>query len=1236
MYRALNSDLYAREQQAIDQRAGAGARLAQVLGEEESALRVGGNLASGVVSSAVQQGLSSFGNARARINVSSANLDGSEFDFLLPLYETRDHLVFTQTGIRRIDDRTMTNLGLGYRLWPTDNMMLGTNFFYDYDFSRQHQRMGMGLEYAQDFLRVSSNGYFRITDWKASQDFKDYHERVANGFDVRAQAWIPAYPQLGGKLVMTRFYGDQVGIFGPNNLQKNPQLITVGVDYTPVPLAGVSLQKTVNTRGDRDEFSVGLNLSWQLGLPLKVQLDPARVRFNRTLAGSRYDLVDRNNVIVLEYKKDTLFVVGKNQKVSGTESSKLTLNLDITSRYAITGVSWHGDDYFLAGGDVIYENGGYILVLPEWRETGLNHYVLEGRAMDEKGNLSSPFNVDVDVLPLDIKISLAGDLKGEEGQTLATGLNARTENGIGKVDWNAPEFIAAGGKFVQNETAKGDGYSLNYYAVLPPYNPDGKNDYTVQVTVTDGAGNVSNSASAKIVVEPRAITLTVPDTVSGNEKARVKLPYSVDTKSPITGFEWQAPEFIAKGGRVTVDKDTVWLTMPAWLQDGSNLYTLTLTAIDGQNRRSAPVTTQLSVSSASINLTLADSVSGVSGEKITVTPQVTAQAGLDRIDWQGDAFFSAGGQITANGQNGYAFTLPLWKKGADNRYTVRATAWDVQGRSSATLSMAVDVKPADITVTAPAKLEGTELDTLPVKISVASENTTVSDVQFSAKAFLAAGGNITGTAPDYQFVLPAWQATGNNQYTITITGKDDRGNLSEPATVNVTVSQAKITLTADTGVTGPESTTASVTPTVESLYGIDHYDIDAPAFKTAGGKVEVKDGVFQLTLPGFEIGGENRYPVTIKAVDKKGNMSAPLELNVVVTTRMLNANGQCSVVGGGGGYTGFIDKNTVDYQEARDYATLKALTDSGARYIYIPGNVEIEIPNQQTALFIKKGTTVFSDRGIDGSAGARLNVSYIDEQDYKFPVIVMDSDTRMSGIRYEGPYQGTTTKNTTIGIQTVNGSNNVEVDNMEMWGWPWAAVSAKRTSNVRVHHNFIHDNIKSALGYGVVVQNGDATAEVACNLFDANRHAIAGSGQSGEGYAAHHNLVLNGGGLGAYHQFDMHLYPSQNIAGAFMDITENWVDFGRYGTSNRSSIVVRGQPERGPINIKDNWFSQDWKVGSQYAVTGVYGAWVPTEAEIQKDNLFNVQFNYLNKGNNQCVIDWLGYSQSVNCTGVGY
>ncbi|UGS41411.1 inverse autotransporter beta domain-containing protein [Pseudocitrobacter corydidari] len=1235
VYHALYEDQESRAEAVAQARAGAGAKLAQALGQDASAERIsamGQSMASGLLSSAIQQNLSSLGTARVKMNISSAKLDGSEFDFLMPLLESRHHLFFSQTGIRRIDDRTMANLGLGYRFWPSDAEMLGANIFYDDDISRQHKRLGTGLEYARDFFRISANGYYRLSGWKRSRDFSDTHERVANGVDIRTEAWLPQLPQVGGTFSWARYYGDRVGVFGPDDLQNNPQLLTVGVNYTPVPLAGISVQKTMNTRGGSDAFSVALNVSWQPGVPLKSQLDPDNVRFHRTLAGSRYELVDRNNFIVLEYKKDRLFSVAPHQKISGVESSQLTLNLDITSRYAVTGIGWQGEDFFTAGGDVVYTNGAYVLSFPEWQTNGSNHYQLEGRAIDEKGNLSSPFRVEVDVLPMDVKISLAGDLKGEEEQTLAMGLNVRSLGAIGKVDWKAAEFFAAGGKFIQTRAATGDALSLNYSAVLPPYKANGENSYPVDVTVTDSAGNVSNTASARIVVEPRTIVLSMPAVVAGDEGERIALPLTIDSKTTVTHLEWDAPELIAHGGSVSVEEDKLWLTLPAWSDAGANRYTITVTASDDHNHRSAPVTSQISVASASITLALDEKLLGKSGGDVVVTPRVSTQSAVARIEWQGEGFFSAGGRVVQDGASGYRFTLPLWKKEGANRYILQAVAWDKQGRSSAPVNVSVEVEPVSIAVTAPDTLSGREQETVEASINVVAQGTTVSDVQFSADAFFAAGGKVTGTLPAYQLLMPAWQAKGNNHYTVTVSAKDAQGNISEPTTLAISVTQAPFTLTADTAITGFEASVTDITPEVQSLYGVARYEIDATEFKSAGGSIAEKGGTFRLTLPGFVVGGENSYPVTIRAIDKKGTVSAPLALNVVVTTRLLDGSGQCSVVGGGEGYAGQIDKESVNYQEARDYATLKALVDAGTPYIYIPGDVEIELPVSQNALFIKNGTTVFSDRGVNGSEGARLSIPYLSEETNKFPIIVMDSNTRMSGIRYEGPYKGTLTQNTTIGIQTVVGGKNVEVDNMELWGWPWAAVSVKTATDVRVHHSYIHDNIKSELGYGVVVQNGNATAEVACNLFNSNRHAIAGSGKSGEGYAAHHNLVLNGGGRGAYHQFDMHLFPSEGGAGAFMDVTQNWFDFGRYGTSNRSSIVVRGQPSEGPITVTDNWFSQPWKNGTQYAVDGEYGKWVPTVESILATNQFDVKFNYLEKGKNQCVIDWLSSSQSIHCS----
>ncbi|STI64883.1 putative invasin [Escherichia coli] len=80
--------------------------------------------------------------------------------------------------------------------------MSGINFFFDHDLSRYHSRAGIGAEYWRDYLKLSSNGYLRLTNWRSAPELdNDYEARPANGWDVRAEGWLPAWPHLGGKLV---------------------------------------------------------------------------------------------------------------------------------------------------------------------------------------------------------------------------------------------------------------------------------------------------------------------------------------------------------------------------------------------------------------------------------------------------------------------------------------------------------------------------------------------------------------------------------------------------------------------------------------------------------------------------------------------------------------------------------------------------------------------------------------------------------------------------------------------------------------------------------------------------------------------------------------------------------------------------------------------------------------------------------------------------------------------------
>ena len=142
-----------------------------------------------------------------------------------------------------------------------------------------------------------------------------------------------------------------------------------------------------------------------------------------------------------------------------------------------------------------------------------------------------------------------------------------------------------------------------------------------------------------------------------------------------------------------------------------------------------------------------------------------------------------------------------------------------------------------------------------------------------------------------------------------------------------------------------------------------------------------------------------------------------------------------------------------------------------------------------------------------------------------------------SGFRLEGPTRGIGSGNDRLEraiiifpFESVEPIRNIEVSNMEIFHWSGAAIDIRDNSvqsergrlfntnegAMRIRNNFIHHNRHGeGYGYGVVVGRG-AYALIEQNVFDENRHAIAGDSSDGKkdfsGYTARRNLILSGGG----------------------------------------------------------------------------------------------------------------------------
>ena len=304
--------------------------------------------ASGYTSSTTQQWLSQFGTARVQLNIDdSGNWDESAIDFLAPLYDNKNAVLFTQLGLRAPDGRTTGNIGMGVRTFYTDKWMFGGNVFFDDDFTGKNRRVGIGAEAWTDYLKLSANTYIGTTEWHSSRDFEDYNEKPADGYDIRAEGYLPTYPLLGARAMYEQYYGNDVALFDKDHLQSNPSAITVGLNYTPVPLvtAGIDYK---HGQDSMDETRFSLNFHYTLGQSWQSQMSSDQVALRRSLAGSRYDLVERNNEIILQYKKKddtavltdmTLTSVKDNSPADGIATNTVTLHAITSDNKAASNAS---------------------------------------------------------------------------------------------------------------------------------------------------------------------------------------------------------------------------------------------------------------------------------------------------------------------------------------------------------------------------------------------------------------------------------------------------------------------------------------------------------------------------------------------------------------------------------------------------------------------------------------------------------------------------------------------------------------------------------------------------------------------------------------------------------------------------------------------------------------------------------------------------------------------------------
>ncbi len=713
---------------------------------------------TGKAAQSVESWLNQFGTARVQVSVDNDfSLEDANLDVLLPVYDDKTNLLFTQLGARRADDRNIINTGMGYRHFQK-NWMWGANTFYDRQLSQNHhQRVGIGGELGWDYLKISANGYMRLTDWMASERYQDYDERAANGFDIRTEGYLPSWPQLGASVIFEQYYGDNVDLFNDeDNRQKDPYAVTVGLNYTPFTLITAGISQKMG-KGDTQDTQFNLSFSYAPGVSLDKQLDASQVAVKRSLLGSRMDLVNRNNTIVLDYRKQDLISLGLPAKIEGAESATFPISVVVNSKYGLDRIDWQADELLQHGGKIVQDkhSGQYSITLPNYQYGAVNnHYIVRGKAFDSRGNGSNSSEMDVFVAGYDAatwqsSTTVSPDTLVADGISTSTVTLHITGADQLPVTTIAPQ-LSATLKLTPSGSADVTSVAPMKNATVSAFNESAPGVYTATFT----SGNVAGTAD----ITPIASGKTALQT------ARILLQ-NADTRARLTTLSATKNHIMANGN------DAVTLTAEALTADG----------LPYQG-----VTVSWTADNAALGLSAAQSVTDEKGmASVTVTSLNVANAMVTATVEGGSSLQSEPLNFDADASTAQVMSLNLDKvqATANNADKVTLVANVVNAQNQPLKGAAVDwkVEQGIATLSAP-QVSTDELGN--AQITLAS--TVAGDVKVSARAgttnakmtdvisFAAdsASMNITDLKQDKTQAV----ANGTDAVIYTVTVTDANGN----------------------------------------------------------------------------------------------------------------------------------------------------------------------------------------------------------------------------------------------------------------------------------------------------------------------------------------------------------------------------------------------------------------------------------------------------------------------------
>ncbi|WP_025191933.1 Ig-like domain-containing protein [Enterococcus faecalis] len=554
---------------------------------------------------------------------------------------------------------------------------------------------------------------------------------------------------------------------------------------------------------------------------------------------------------------ETLTAVAKN--ASGTESTPTTFQTPAdeatVTAPTITGVTGNSTAGYEvkgtadanatveirnAGGAVIGTGtadgtGAFTVTIPAG-EAGANE-TLTAVAKNASGTESTPTTFQT---PADEATVTAPTITGVTGNSTA-GYEVK-----GTADANATvEIRNAGGAVIGTGTADGTGA----FTVTIPAGEAGANE-TLTAVAKNASGTESTPTTFQTPADEATVTAPTITGVTGNSTAGYEVKGTADANATV--------EIRNAGGAVigtgTADGTGAFtVTIPAG-EAGAN-ETLTAVAKNASGTESTPTTFQTPADpNTPVATPIVETVTGSTTKGYEV--KGTAEVGTT-IEVR-DAAGTVLGTATTGTDGKYTVTLDSGTATANQ--TLSVVAKNASGTES---QPATATTPADVTAPTVDNITGNSGSGYEIT-GTADPNTTI-EVRDPSGAVIGTG--TSDTNGDFTVTLPT--GTTNPGDTLTVIGKDNAGNESQPTEVLVPA-DATVTAPTVTGVTGNSVAGYQVTGTADPNATIEIRDADGNviATGTADGT-----GSFAVNLPAGTANANET--LTALAKDPAGNTSTP-------------------------------------------------------------------------------------------------------------------------------------------------------------------------------------------------------------------------------------------------------------------------------------------------------------------------------------------------------------------------